>query len=243
MSHRLCAAAVALVAIAATACTDAVGPASVLTTTETAPALNVETSLPTLPALVSAALEAGAAGTAASAREPDRLMDALAVWTSAPFAGTGMEAERQRARHIAAPDLAAILGAERVDDLTRRLGFWVEVGSRSLAADGTLGAALSHARTRLVEARLSRNAGDLAGALEATMAAADALHVATPQGVAERLVGRARVLLGQRRDEVDDASVRRADRLLRNAEEALADGDYPLAIRRAFYAGQLLGIH
>lgn len=77
-----------------------------------------------------------------------------------------------------------------------------------------------------------------------TLRAADELEALTPKRVAQWLTRAAEEALG--RNDVDDAyskeSLDRATRLVRGARESLTGESYPRAIRRAFYACQLLGI-
>ncbi len=80
-------------------------------------------------------------------------------------------------------------------------------------------------------------------ALFLTMQSADLLREASPQVVATSLVVEAEIALGRipTDDPYPDENLTRARRLTRGARLALAEGDLPRAIRRAFYACQLLG--
>jgi hypothetical protein len=240
----------AVLAVAAlAACGDSRDPTSLLTTSETAPALNVQANLPTLPSLVSEAL-----GTATSAQRT-RLLNALAEWAAADVtaggpatvAGPEAAAIRQDAREHAAPVLADLLGAERVDAQRSRLRELVSLGLGAAPADDSqLRTVLGSAAVELQRAAERRSQDDMSGALAATMAAADALQRMTPSAIASDLVDRARSALVRGAAQDDGAATRdeettsRATRLLRGAQEALGAGDYQLAIRRAFYALELL---
>lgn len=231
----------AIVAIAGVlACGDARDPVSLLTTAETAPALDLDAPLPTLPTLVQQVL--APAGPPLAPADATRLLDAFATWTSASIGDVPAEqdAERARARQMAAPVLAAALGIAKIEDLNARLQTWTTLGLLVAGdRDPELKAALRSSAAALRSADERNAAGDLAGSLAATMEAAESLEQATPYAVADRLLRNARGRFDSL-EVSDDVSRERADRLLRGAEEALAAGDYPLAIRRAYYARELL---
>lgn len=237
-----------LLLFVAAACADARDPVSLVTTSQTAPALDLESALPTLSALVARVLAPGAPAVPAVAA--DGLLDALAVWTDAPGTGddAAVEAERGRARHMAAPLLAELIDPAQVSEMGRRMRLWAAIGmSLPTEVDPSLTQAVRVARVALDQADESRADGDVVGAMEATMAAADVLQETTPHAVAERLVHNARASLtstmaseAQGAAGADSTTLGRAERLLRGAEEALAGGRYTLAIQRAYYAGQLL---
>jgi hypothetical protein len=90
-------------------------------------------------------------------------------------------------------------------------------------------------------AAFSRGEGE--EALILALASVDALWEVTPQQVAVDLVERAEEALGRNDGSVpySNQELTRIRRLLNGAREALGEGDYPLAIRRAYYACQLLG--
>ncbi len=174
-------------------------------------------------------------------------MNALATWAAAPLQldSAAAEAERVRARAIAAPVLASVFTERALEEFTSRLSFWVGIGLSTASPDmADIRDVLSEAREDLATATQRRAAGDVAGQIGATMAAADLVYRATPAAVAQRLIANAhgtldaRSAAGSARD--GDESVRRAERLLRGAQEAIDAGDFALAIRRAYYACQLL---
>jgi len=82
-------------------------------------------------------------------------------------------------------------------------------------------------------------------ALALALGAADALWEVSPQQVGAELLLRATDALGRIRE--DDAYTEeeliRIRRLMHGAQEAMESGDYPGAIRRAYYACQLLGVN
>jgi hypothetical protein len=80
-------------------------------------------------------------------------------------------------------------------------------------------------------------------ALLLALRSADALWEVTPERVALDLVERAHAALRRNGEQLpySQQELTRIRRLLNGAEEALGERDYPLAIRRAYYACQLLG--
>ena len=85
--------------------------------------------------------------------------------------------------------------------------------------------------------------GDAVRALELSMDAADALWEVSPRQVAADLIQRAEEALGRNPgpDAYSQEELTRVRRLMYGASEAVEEGDYPRAIRRAYYACQLLG--
>jgi hypothetical protein len=80
-------------------------------------------------------------------------------------------------------------------------------------------------------------------ALRLAFQSADALRVVSPERVATELLEKAKAQL-RRIQDIQTYSLEEMTRIRRltgGAEEALRDGDYPRAIRRAYYACQLLG--
>ena len=92
--------------------------------------------------------------------------------------------------------------------------------------------------------------GRLAESLAQALQAADLLREVGPEAVSRMLLARAETQLEQLRARAsgDDSArgvpeqVGRGQRLIRGAHEALEEGDYMRAIRRAFYACQVLGV-
>jgi hypothetical protein len=85
--------------------------------------------------------------------------------------------------------------------------------------------------------------GDSRRALERVLRSGDALRKVGPKQVASALVDRADRALrrSQEPPPYSEEELARIRRLLNGAREALREGDYPLAIRRAYYSCQLLG--
>jgi len=94
------------------------------------------------------------------------------------------------------------------------------------------------------DAFLALQEGDGKLALELALRSADALREVSPREVASDLLQQAEDLLGRKTDlgSYSSEEVARIRRLTSGAKEALAEGDYPRAIRRAYYACQLMGV-
>jgi len=93
------------------------------------------------------------------------------------------------------------------------------------------------------KARNALESGDGKGALRLALQSADALRAVAPRQVASDLVAVAQEHLRRKGfpETYPEEELNRIRRLANGAEEALAEGDYPRAIRRAYYACQLLG--
>jgi len=252
----------ALLAIPAIGCDDApTAPDALVVAAETGHALRIAAQLPTLPRLVERVLAVdGASGDGAiAARTPDTrsdLQQARSLWIDAEATGPGREgaALREAAYGLASPALAAALGPDALLAVRDTLARWVRLADAAFGELGLEGvsAAIAEGRARLDDARARLDEGDDVAAADAILRAADRLRETTPGAVAGRLIREGeRALLratpgaGSAGSPAADSLAiahRRADRLLRKAREALADGDDVRAIRRAFYAGQLLGI-
>jgi hypothetical protein len=89
---------------------------------------------------------------------------------------------------------------------------------------------------------LGRGMGELS--LSLALRSADAVREVSPEQVARALLRQAEEALRRNRDVVpySEEELIRIRRLTTGAEEALESGDYPRAIRRAYYACQLLGV-
>lgn len=91
-------------------------------------------------------------------------------------------------------------------------------------------------------ARTAHLVGDAAGTLEALIRGGDALREVGPEAVARALQGEVEARLGRVSD-ADPYSIQdleRLTRLIRGGRQAVDEGDWGLAIRRAFYAKGLL---
>ena len=123
----------------------------------------------------------------------------------------------------------------------------------SLAAVEAMGSvvgleAISHALDRArrfhSEARSALGRGEGESALMLALRTADTLWEVSPQQVAMELIERATDALGRNfgLTSYSEEELTRIRRLMHGASDALDEGDYPRAIRRAYYACQLLGV-
>jgi hypothetical protein len=209
-------------------------PLVVAVAPETRGAIVLGDGLPTVPQLLSR-YGLGHAGAA----EAEAWWDS---WSLEPAEGAHL---RERVYPSAAARLNSLVGMPEMEDLLAR-------GEQTLVAAGGLEAmtdspelhgAVARARTLLSDARRAMGAGDAERSLELFFRATDTLWELTPTQVAMDLLNRAEEAL--RRNRHDDAyseeELIRIRRLIHGASEALDAGDYPGAIRRAYYACQLLG--
>lgn len=208
-------------------------PAALLVAAETRPALSLQGSLPTLPDLAS----------------HYDLEDALAAaldlwWRSWTVAEPQRAALRESAHAAAAPLLAAALPRESLDSLLLVHEAWVRAvsllkpqGLPESLVDVATGGALE-----LASGRRALDEGHPERAVRAVLRAADSLRGESAPVVAERLVRDALKRLEARGHSVGvpPLSERRARRLAQGAQHATESGDYERAIRRAYYAIQLL---
>ncbi|HEX7050108.1 MAG TPA: hypothetical protein VF188_07915 [Longimicrobiales bacterium] len=245
-------------AVCAAACDDALtGPPSALVAEEARAALRVAADLPTLPNLVERALRAGAGGSTAT--DSVALVHARALWLDAASAPDSSDADalRRSAYALAAPALGAALDTAELAEVRDRLERWIGMATGIAAADQFpgIGDALTTGRVLVDRARAAVARGDRTAAAAALLEAADRLAATTPPAVALRLIRRAeRAWRADGAVESGDAEAgeaaendgardiwrERAGRLLRGAREAFDAGDYERAIRRAFYAEQVL---
>lgn len=215
-------------------CRDAArDPVAALVAGETRGALALRAELPALPDL---AVRGGV---------EDGVADAVELWHVSwdgnPTEGRELRAEAYRR---AAPALADALGpaeARRMmDDVGLALG---AVGTLDREALGPLDAEVARARTLHDRAEHSLTAGDLARAFHLEMEASDALRAVAPPVVARSLLIRAEAAMADGAAAALAAEDReRAHRLVEGARRAAQAGDWSRAIRRAFYASQLLGL-
>lgn len=229
--------------LAAAACRDAPGePTALVVAAETEAALRVAAELPTLPQIVE---RARATGRLTSA-DAEAVASAYRVWQEAestrdPAAATEL---RYRSYALAAPVLVRALGPAGLAEVEAGLRRWIDLAST--ASDGMplpgLAAALQAGQVLLARAAATEHPVQAAAFL---LEAADRLRETTPDAVARRMIRQvedAMAAEGGPADGANSAARRRADRLLRGAREALSEGDPVLAIRRAYYARQLLGL-
>lgn len=98
------------------------------------------------------------------------------------------------------------------------------------------------ARAQRAAAALALAAGDTPAAAAALLRGGDALREVGPEAVARSLVGEAEAGLGSISEPhpYSEQELERLRRLVRGGRQALEEGDWVLAIRRAFYAKALL---
>jgi hypothetical protein len=221
---------------------------ALLVALEAEAALQVSTDLPLLP---------GLAGSVASApgSAPDPALGTLAqartLWLDAQDAPDPRIAGalRDAAYVLAVPVLAERLAEADLARADAAAAGWIEVAARAIRPLDPAGiaGALVEARLLLEAGRAARAEGRTEDAVEALLRASDRLATTTPRAVALRLIAAgderlAHVVAERGLDprQPADLAAARARRLLISAREAVADGRHELAIRRAFYAGQLL---
>lgn len=236
----------ALAAVAA-GCGDApTGPRALVIAGKTEAALQVAAALPTLPRLIESTVRQGAP----TLPNGDSLVRAEALWREAQGEAREPVAAklRESAYRLAVPALAARLDVNAVKQAHAALEAWLDTATPAVERAGLadLTAALADGRDYLARARAAQARGDAPGAVQATLRAADRLLATSPQAVSERLLRVGEAALATRRasgtqeDEREQLDLRRADRLLRGARQALKEADYTRAIHRAYYAVQLL---
>ena len=246
-------------ALMAAGCADApTEPGALLVAKETRAALQVSESLPTLPGLMAraqAAAPAGAGSEAGGTHAADdaTLERAFGLWLEAqawePSREEGLAADAYAA---AAPVLAARLAAAGLRAGQEDARGWVSLARPLVSAWERPGlrAALQEGEALLAASEERLAAGDSVAAARALLHAADRLHQTTPWAVSGVLLGESEAdLLRLGGDAIDPSpppsdavAVRlaRVQRLLHGARAAREEGDYPLAIQRAYYARQLL---
>ena len=116
---------------------------------------------------------------------------------------------------------------------------------RGVKTPEPIGQAIEEARRLHDLSRETLHGGRGAEALELALRASDALRETHPGRVAAMLTTRALDALRRNGDvpSYSKEKLGRARRLAMGAEKALKDGDYPRAIRRAYYACQILGVN
>ncbi|MGD2067248.1 MAG: hypothetical protein PVI57_01085 [Gemmatimonadota bacterium] len=224
------------VTLAVSACHDAESdPTALLVTEESRPALLVDVDLPSLPDLI------GRTGTL------NRLSGAIDLWIGSWDEGAdGSQALREEAYVRASGPLAEALGPAAVRDAHLRLGAALDATASLPAGEASpeMAARISEAERYRAVAAKALDDGRHADALVATLRGSDALRAVGPEGVARTLVARAdrRLTVARRSDDADRTWLERGDRLLRGARLALEDRQWSTALRRAYYACQVLGV-
>ncbi len=224
------------------ACADAPrDPVALLVAPEARAALEVGSTLPALPDLIRRNTVGPPAGDLARAE---------ALWREASGVADRVEAAelREAAYALAAPVLAGTMDSAALAGTQARLDRWIGLAGGALrhAEFRDLSTALQDASGYLAAARGAGARGDRVEAVAMTLRAADRLSETTPQAVAARLSAEDEASLATLRQargqptEESRRSLERIERLVRGAREALAAGRYEVAIRRAYYARQLL---
>ncbi len=231
-----------VLALAPAACADAPrDPVALLVAPEARAALEVGSTLPALPELIRRSTVGAPTGDLARAET---------LWREAAGVVDPSEAAqlREASYALAAPALASAMDSATLAGTQARLERWIALAGGALrhAEFRDLSAALEDARAFLQAARVAETRGERSEAVAMTLRAADRLAETTPQAVAARLSAEdeaALVTLKQVAGAPSEESARRQERierLVRGAREALAAGHYEVAIRRAYYARQLL---
>jgi hypothetical protein len=217
------------------ACQDSpTDPLAALVAEETAPAVEIEIALPSLPEL------------AASTATEDQLVRPLLDWTRSREAEDGQEVG-ERAVAQAAPVLAAALGPGGVASALAPLHHALRSLEGLEHVPAGLEPRLDDIRAIGRASREALEAGRLADALRDGLLASDRLRDVGPEAVARALIARGESALARTGEggpaapaEAEDVDRRRGVQMLHRARRALEAGDYPLALQRAFYACQLV---
>lgn len=225
------------------ACADAPrDPVAVLVAPEARAALEVGSTLPTLPDLIRKNTPGGVS--------TGDLARAEALWRAGEQASGAEAGElRREADSLAAAPLAAAMDSASLAEAQERLESWISLAGGALGRGQfpELTAALGEAGEFLAGARGANARGERTASVALTLLAADRLAETTPRAVADRLTGGDEVSLAALRglpgvpsDQESRLRLERIERLVRGAREALAGGRYEVAIRRAYYARELL---
>ena len=240
----------AVLALAASACDGRGVPTALVVAAESEAALQIAEDLPSLPWFVARA-ESGGAPVEAGAQRVMAIAASLweeSLMTRAPAPQHEL---RETVYDVVVPILAGRLEHADLAAAHAALNAWLRMATSVVteARIDVLDAALAEGR-RLTDDLLGAirsDEVDTEGALFIALQAADVLLETTPRVIALRMTAAGETRLSEYADESQRGSVRldslgiaRAERLLRGAREAMAQRDYPLAIRRAFYARQLL---
>jgi hypothetical protein len=230
LAHAACLA----LAAGAAGCQDAGGdPTALILTEDSHPAVVLARELPSLP------------GLAGDGRIEPQVTGAIDRWIGS-WALPREEGQGQRAASYAeaARPLADGLGAGGVGDALARLELVLDAAGRLPAQDLPQGVAerLAAARAEALAARQALDAGALTDAVSATLHGADLLREVGPEGVARTLIARAEGGLSWGGSPASPVDIVRAQRLVAGARQAAAEGEYALAIQRAYYACQLVGV-
>ena len=216
-------------------CDDAgTDPMAVLVAAETHGALALSERLPTLPDLVE--------------RSPVRgeLIGAADLWALSWRRGEDGRQDRGEAYASVVPRLSTELGSTGIADALDAVRSTLDAADSMDPTElpGFVIEGTRAARELAEDAEQSLARGERERALLRTLEASDRLHELGPEEVAQELIRRAEEALGRKEDAVSysELEVERSRHLLIAAREAMDRGDHLRAIRRAFYACQLLGV-
>jgi hypothetical protein len=223
--------------LAVSACQDAQNnPLALALAPETHGAVLSPEQLPSVPHLLS---DQGMAGEGSA--------EAEAWWESWRLGGDDGANLRSLVYPHAVQRLYPVLGRAGVGELLKGNGENLSAAETTpsvLASEGVREALQRALELHEAAWAVLEEEGDGEEALLLALRSADALWEVTPERVALDLVERAQEAL--RRNHGPSAysqqELTRIRRLLNGASEALGERDYPLAIRRAYYACQLLGV-
>ena len=226
-----------LITLSLSACKDAANqPLAVAVASETHPALLLPENLSTVSSLLS---DYGL--------DRDGVVESEAWWNSWSLQGGEGASLRSKVYPSAAQRLFPVMGLAGVQDLLARnassLGAVRAVGM--MVDLEPISASLDRAEDLHSAARNAVDRGDGEEALVLALETADALWEVSPHQVATDLILQATQALGrnQAATTYSQEELIRIRRLTHGASEALDEGDYPRAIRRAYYACQLLGVN
>ncbi|HUE76338.1 MAG TPA: hypothetical protein VMM83_00225 [Longimicrobiales bacterium] len=226
----------ALAAFIAACGDDVTDPQALLDSAEAEAVLRSAAALPALPAVIE------------RAGDPTDSRDRLALYRAQELWATGTAADDRTARarrrlavRYAAPGLTARLGVADWDEVDSGLRQWITTAESMLRH-----VELPDVRDRLREAQSLLNraatASDPGARARALLLAGAELVETTPRFVARSLTADAEAAVARAMAAADDAEDPRLQRALRLkdwAVRAVEDGDYLLAVQRAYYAVQL----
>ncbi len=221
--------------LSVSACLDAEeGPLAIYVAPETQGAVDLGEELSTVPRLLAdyeLALEA--AVEAEAWQDSWRMEDSL----GAKLRGTVHSSVVQL--------LLPIMGVGGVEDVLAKNAMSIEAagGLGAMVRSTRIATALVGAEGFHAEAQVALREGRVSEAFAFALQTSDALWRVTPQQVARDLMGKAESALGRNGADgtYSEEELIRIRRLMFGASESLKEGDYPGAIRRAYYACQLLG--
>lgn len=158
-------------------------------------------------------------------------------------------AEARQLRASAYPVLARTMADEVSREvLTRETAALGEGVRRALVLNVAqlpphVAAGLVEASARYAAATAALDSGDTRALLDALLRGGDALREVGPEAVARDLVFQVETAFGRLSpdDPYSEQDLERLQRLIQGGRQAVGDGEWVLAIRRAYYAKGLLG--